>query len=219
MAFSARVLAPMMAMCKHPAERMELETCCSQLAAPVRVPLCLGTSCMISCLPFLSLLIPITWPMAFSARVLAPMMVVCKNPAERVELETCCSQLSAPVMVPLCLLHGPEKGADVHASRPVPSPGPSFPLSSEQSLMVLGGVRVPVLVSTRTGGALSLSAKHWLQQSRSIVEGLLQLTGIFISLVHPTWHAKQKQTCSLSGRVYIFENVATFALDCSPPLQ
>ena len=136
--------------------------------------------------------------MAFSARVLAPMMVVCKNPAERMELETCCYQLPAPVRVPLCLLHGPKKGADVHASRPVPRPGPSFPLTSEQSLMVLGGVRVPVLVCTCTSEALSLSAKHWLQQSRSIVEGLLlQLTGTFFSLVHPTWHAKHKQTCSL----------------------
>ena len=47
-----------------------------------------------------------------------------KHSAERMELETYCAWLPAPLRVPMCLLCGPNKGADVTVSRPVPSPGP-----------------------------------------------------------------------------------------------
>ena len=100
--------------------------------------------------------------------------------AERMELETYCAWLPAPLGVPMCLLRGPNKGADVTVSRPVPSPGPSFQLSSEQFIHGAGWCEGSGVVSTRTGGALSLSAMNWLQQSsKALWKTLLQLTGTF----------------------------------------
>ena len=69
-----------------------------------------------------------------------------KHSAERMGLETYSAWLPAPLRVPMCLLRGPKKGADVTVSRPVPSPGPSFQLTSEQFIHGAGWceVRVPV---------------------------------------------------------------------------
>ena len=123
-----------------------------------------------------------------------------KHSAERMELETYCAWLPAPLRVPMCLLRGPNKGADVTVSRPVPSPGPSFQLTSEQFIHGAGWCEGSGVVSTRTGGALSLSAvtaMNWLQQSsKALWKTLLQLTGTFFSLVHPTRLAKHEQACS-----------------------
>ena len=49
-----------------------------------------------------------------------------------------CARMSAPIRVPMCLLHGPEKLATVIASRPVPSQGPSLRPTSVQ-LFMFGG--------------------------------------------------------------------------------
>ena len=123
-----------------------------------------------------------------------------KHSAERMELETCCAWLPAPSRVPMCLLRGPNKGADVTVGRPVPSPGPSFQLTSEQFIRGAGWCDGSGVVSTRTGGALSLSAMNWLQQSsKALGKTLLQLTGhLLFSLVHPTRLAKHEQACSFS---------------------
>ena len=148
-----------------------------------------------------------------------------KHSAEGMELETYCAWLPAPLRVPMCLLRGPNKGADVTVSRPVPSPGPSFQLTSEQFIHGAGWCEGSGVVSTRTGGALWLSAMNWLQQSsKALWKTLLQLTGtfFFISLVHPTRPtrlAKREQECSFSCKVFILGNAATFALDGSLPLQ
>ena len=150
----------------------------------------------------------------------APTPSVRKHSAERMELETYCAWLPAPLRVPMCLLRGPNKGADVTVSRPVPSPGPSFQLTSEQIIHDAGWCEGSGVVSTRTGGALSLLAMNWLQQSsKALWKTLLQLTGTFFSLVHPTRLAKHEQACAFSCKVFILGNVATFALDCSLPLQ
>ena len=58
----------------------------------------------------------------------------------------------------MCLLRASIKGADVTVSRPVPSPGPSFQLTSEQFIHGAGRCEGSGVVSTRTGGAFSLSA-------------------------------------------------------------
>ena len=103
-----------------------------------------------------------------------------KDSAERMELETYCAWLLAPLRVPMCLLRGPNKGADVTLSRPVPSPGPSFQLTSEQFIHGAGWCEGSGVVSTRTGGALSLSAMNSLQQSsKALWKTLLQLAGTF----------------------------------------
>ena len=88
----------------------------------------------------------------------APTSSLCKRLAKRMDLETCGH---APTRMTMCLLHGPDKGADVVVSRPVPSLGTSFPLTSVQFFMVLDNVRVPVLVAARTRGAPSLLAVTW----------------------------------------------------------
>ena len=88
----------------------------------------------------------------------APTSSLCKRLAERMDLETCGH---APTRISMCLLHGPDKGADVVVSRPVPSLGTSFPLTSVQFFMVLDNVKVPVLVAARTRGAPSLLAVTW----------------------------------------------------------
>ena len=143
-----------------------------------------------------------------------------KLSAERMELETYCAWLPASFRVPMCLLRGPNKGADVTVSRPVPSPGPGFQLTSEQFIRDAGWCEGSGVVSTRTGGALSLFAMNWLQQSsKALWKTLLQLTGTFFFLVHPTRLAKPEQACSFSCKVFILGNMATFALDCSLPLQ
>ena len=170
------------------------------------------------------LLVVATLPKAMVPWHLGPASTpsVRKHSAERMELETCSAWLPAPLRVPMCLLGGPNKGADVTVSRPVPSPGPSFQLTSEQFIHGAGWCEGSGVVSTRAGGALSLSAMNWLQQSSTALwKTLLQLTGtfFFISLVHPTRLAKHEQACSFSCKVFIFGNVATFALDCSLPLQ
>ena len=105
---------------------------------------------------------------------------VLKHSAERMELETYCAWLPAPLRVPMCLLRGPNKGADVTVSRPVPSPGPSFQQYSEQFIHGAGWCEGSGVVSTRTGGALSFSAMNWLQvSSKALWKTLLQLTGTF----------------------------------------
>ena len=103
-----------------------------------------------------------------------------KHSTERMELETYCAWLPAPLRVPMCLLRGSIKGADVTVSRPVPSPGPSFQLTSEQFIHGAGWCEGSGVVSTSTGGALSLSAMNRLQQSsKALWKTLLQLTGTF----------------------------------------
>ena len=80
----------------------------------------------------------------------------------------------------MCLLRGPNKGADVTVSRPVPSPGPSFQLTSEQFIHDAGWCEGSGVVFTRTGGALSLFAMNRLQKSsKALWKTLLQLTGTF----------------------------------------
>ena len=103
-----------------------------------------------------------------------------KHSAERMELETYCAWLPAPLRVPIGLLCGPNKGADVTVSRAVPSPGPSFQLTSEQFIHDAGWCDSSGVVSTRTGGALSLFAMNWLQQSsKALWKTLIQKTGTF----------------------------------------
>ena len=46
-----------------------------------------------------------------------------KHSAERMELETYCAWLPAPLRVPMCLLRGLNKGADVTVSPPGPKSG------------------------------------------------------------------------------------------------
>ena len=113
------------------------------------------------------LLVAATLPKAVVPWHLGPASTpsVHKHSAERMELETYCAWLPAPLRVPMCLLRGPNKGADVTVSRPVPSPGPSFQLTSEQFIHGAGWCEGSGVVSTRTGKALSLSAMNWLQQS------------------------------------------------------
>ena len=79
-----------------------------------------------------------------------------------------------------CPRRGPNKGADVTVSRPVPSPGPSFQLTSEQFIHDAGWCEGSGVVSTCTGAALPLFAMNWLQQSsKALWKTLLQLTGTF----------------------------------------
>ena len=155
------------------------------------------------------LLVAATLPKAVVPWHLGPASTpsVRKHSAERMELETDCVCLPAPLRVPMCLLRGPNKGADVTVSRPVPRPGPSFQprllyvvrhgvwttssstdrssfqLISEQFIHGAGWCEGSGVVSTRTGGTLSLSAMNWLQQSsKALWKTLLQLTGKFFFL-------------------------------------
>ena len=76
------------------------------------------------------------------------------------------------------------------------------------------------VVSTRTGGALSLSAMNWLQQSsKALWKTLLQLTGTFCFFGASIKACEARTSMLFFCKVFIFGNVATFALDCSLPLQ
>ena len=183
MAFSARVLAPMMiAILRHGSFGglvlgHALKVWASRLLPlgqypRMRVEQDDGLMC---------LLVVATLPKAVVPWHLGPASTpsVRKHSAEQMELETYGAWLPAPLRVPMCLLRDPNKGADVTVSRPVPSPGPSFQLTSEQFIHGVGWCEGSGVVSTRTGGALSLSM-NWLQQSsKALWKTLLQLTGTF----------------------------------------
>ena len=86
------------------------------------------------------------------------------------DLETCCVRPPA----------AKEAEPDVIVSRPVPSAGPSFPLTSVQFFLVLGGVKVPVFVPCARGSPVD--PRDFLLQllSKTRVEDTdVQLTGNF----------------------------------------
>ena len=109
---------------------------------------------------------------------------------------------------------------DVNVSRPVPSLGPSFQLTLEHFIHGAGWCEGSDVVSIRTGAVLSFFAINWLQHlSTALWMPLLQLTGTFVFFGAPTKLAKHEPACSFSCKVVIVENVVTFALDCSLPVQ
>ena len=81
---------------------------------------------------------------------------VCRHPPERMELETYCARLPAPVRVTMCLLCGPDKGADVNVSRPVPSLGPSFQLTLDHFIHGAGWCEGSDVVSRHRGSSFPL---------------------------------------------------------------